>query len=94
MSAALVRQRFAGDTIHLSTHIVVNRPANAPANAAPLEGTARFVIPSLGVDVAKELKADESAKICKQAAGGPAGALECNLFLDVSGRRGVWFREL
>jgi hypothetical protein len=87
MSAALVRQRFAGDTIHLSAHIVINRPANAPASAAPIEGTATFVIPALGIDISKDLKADEAAKICKQAPAGPAGALECNLMLEV---RGAW----
>jgi len=81
LQAALLRQRFEGNTIHLTTHLVVARPP--VSNAAGIAGVARFAIPELDVDVTKEFSAADVAKTCKQPLLGAAGSLECDLFMQV-----------
>lgn len=87
MQYAHIRQRFEGDTIRVTGHLLVSRPAGAAgaAAAAPVEGTARLAIPELDIDVSKAFKGDAAS--CKSATSGPAGAIECNVFVEV--RRGA-----
>lgn len=81
MQYAHLRQRFAGETIHLTAHAVVARPAGARAGAGPVEGSLRFAIPELDIDESRPFKGD--AQTCRAATSGPAGGVECDVMIKV-----------
>lgn len=83
-----VRQRFAGETIHLTAHVVVARPPSA--SSAPIEGVATFEIPELGLKASKALAGAGAKAACGPQSGGAAGAVECSLFIEVRPTPGAW----
>ncbi|KAI8468105.1 MAG: glycoside hydrolase superfamily [Monoraphidium minutum] len=77
LQAAHLRQLHRGDSVRVTAHLVVAAPAGAAPGAALPSGTARFVMPELGVAVSKEFQGTPKACVTSEA-----GHVECDMQIE------------